>query len=148
MAESIEHYARTVEQILTEQRVLKQLRKDLRKVGPVVRRKVRKNALATLPKRGGLNRWVAAAPVKVTFSGAGTVIIVRLLAGRSSLHGRSDLKRIDAGRVRHPAWGRRGRGDWSVTSVKPGFFTNVATDPQPWLEAADLALDDALEAIR
>ena len=148
MAESIEHYARTVEQILAEQRVLQYLKRGLSKATPKVRKAIRASALATLPKRGGLNKWVAKAAVKARTTVTGDGINVHLSAGRDSARGRSDLKRIDAGRVRHPAWGRRGRGSWSVTSVEPGFFTKPATDPTPWLEAADEALDEALEAIR
>lgn len=148
MAESIEHYARTVEQILIERRVLRQLKKDLRGPVPEVTKAIQENALATLPKRGGLNVWVAASSVKATVSETAAGINVHLQASRNSKGGESDLKRIDAGRVRHPAWGRRTKGSWSVTTVEAGFFTKPATDPTPWLEAADAALDEALEAIR
>lgn len=148
MAESIEHYARTVEQILREQRILQYLKKGMRAPVPVVRKAIRRSALDTLPKRGGLNKWVAAAAVKAKITVSGDGINIHLTAGRDSAGARSDLKRIDAGRVRHPAWGRRTKGNWSVTSVEPGFFSKPAADPQPWLDAADLALDEALEAIR
>lgn len=148
MAESIEHYARTVEQILTERRVYKQLKKDLRGPVPEVTKAIKENALATLPKGGGLNEWVAASAVKARITESGSAINVHLEASRNSKGGESDLKRIDAGKVRHPAWGRRTKGSWSVTSVTPGFFTDPATDPEPWLEAADASLDTALEAIR
>jgi hypothetical protein len=148
VAESIEHYARTVEQLIAERRVLEHLKSEMKKPVPVVRKAVKARARATLPKRGGLNRWVAAVNVKATVSTAGDRIDIHLQGGRNSLGGRSDLKRIDAGRVRHPAWGRRGKGQWSVTSVEPGFFTKPASDPKPWTEAADVALDTALEAIR
>lgn len=148
MAESIEHYARTVEQILTEQRVLKQLKKDMRGPVPEVTRAIKEHALASLPKRGRLNVWVAASKVKATVTEAGQSINVHLEASRNSKGGESDLKRIDAGRVRHPAWGRRTKGSWSVTTVEPGFFTKPASDPRPWLEAADASLDVALEEIR
>lgn len=148
MAESIEHYARTVEQMLAEHRVLQYLKKRLKDPVPIVRKAVKDNALATLPKRGGLNEWVAKATVKAKTSVTGDVIDIHLSAGRNSMGARSDLKRIDAGRVRHPAWGRRGRGQWSVTSVDAGFFTKPATDPEPWVAAADAGLDEALEVIR
>lgn len=148
MAESIEHYARTVEQILREQRVLKYLQKKITKTAPAVRKAIKAEALATLPKRGGLNEWVAAAKVKAKTTITGERINVHLSAGRDSKGGRSDLKRIDAGKVRHPAWGRRSKGSWSVTTVAPGFFTRPATDPKPWVTAADEGLDEALGAIR
>ena len=149
MAESIEHYARTVEQILTEQRVLKYLKTEVpKRAVPLFRKAVKKSALGTLPKRGGLNEWVADSIVKAKTTVAGERIDIHLTGGRNSKGGRSDLKRIDAGRVRHPAWGRRTKGSWSVTTVQAGFFTTPAGDPTPWTEAADAALDQALEAIR
>jgi hypothetical protein len=35
-----------------------------------------------------------------------------------------------------------------VTSVTPEFFSKPAADPTPWTDAADQALDEALEGIR
>lgn len=148
VAESIEHYARTVEQMLYEHHVLKQIGKAVRKPIPLVRKAIRDRALATLPKRGGLNRWVAAAIMKARITDTGAGVRIHLSAGRDSARRRSDLKRIDAGRVRHPAWGRRTKGSWSVTAVEPGFFSKPVADPTPWLDAADQALDEALERIR
>jgi hypothetical protein len=148
VAESIEHYARSVEQILREHKVLQQLKKELRKPIFAVRKAIKANALATLPEGGGLNEWVAAAPIKAKTTFAGERITVHISAGRDSQGGRSDLKRIDAGKVRHPTWGRRTKGSWSLTTVTPGFFTKPATESKPWTDAADAALDKALEGIR
>lgn len=149
MAESIEHYARTVEQIITEQRVLKFLKTEVpKRAVPLFRKAVKERALDTLPKRGGLNEWVAASTVKAKTTVTGERINIHLTGGRNSQGGESDLKRIDAGRARHPTWGRRTRGSWFVTTVQSGFFTEPAADPTPWTEAADAALDQALEVIR
>lgn len=148
MAESLEHYIRTVEQMIREQRVLDELKREMRTPVPVVRKAVRARALATLPKRGGLNKWVAAIQFKATQQIAGTTVRITLKGGRNSAGGRSDIKRLDAGRTRHPSWGRRGKGQWHVTNVTPGFFTEPAKDETPWVEAADRALDRALEVIR
>jgi hypothetical protein len=148
VAESIEHYARTVEQILTERRVLRELKKGMRAPANDALKRIKQSALSTLPKRGGLNVWVAAAKVKASITETPGGINIHLTGSRNSLGAESDLNRIDGGKVRHPAWGRRTKGSWSVTSVAPGFFTDPATDLGPYLAAADEALDVALEAIR
>jgi hypothetical protein len=148
MAESLEHYIRTVERLVLEQRVLDELKKELKAPVPVVRRSVKARALSSLPRRGGLNKWAAAIQFKAVQQVRGTTIRIHLTGGRNSSGGRSDIKRLDQGKARHPAWGRRGRGQWSVTAVQPGFFTQPASDPKPWIEAADVALDRALEVIR
>jgi hypothetical protein len=148
MAESIDHYARTVEQLISEHRIYEQLKKRMREPVRDVRKAVRARALATLPAGGGLNAWVAAGRLKAQIEAAGARVVVHLSDGRNSARNRSDFNRIDAGKVRHPAWGRRGLGQWSVTRVEPGFFTVPATTPDPWVAAADRALDEGLEVIR
>lgn len=146
--ESLETYIRSVEQILTEQRVLNTLREELRKPVPAVRKAIRSRALDSLPKGGGLNKWAAAIQIKATQEIAGSRITIKLTGGRNSNGGRSDIKRLDKGNARHPAWGRRGKGQWSLTLVKPGYFTEPATEAPEWVEAADRALDKALDVIR
>ena len=148
MAESIEHYARSVERILKEQRVLNHLRRELRKPVPIVRKAIKVWSLAILPKAGGLNAWAAAIKIKFTQQVAGKTIRIHLKGGRNSQGGQSDVKALDRGRVRHPSWGRRFKGQWHSQAVSPGFFTTPATDPAPWVEAADRALDTSLEEIR
>ena len=57
--------------------------------------------------------------------GAGIRIVVSA-NGRSQLR---DVAAVNAGRLRHPAWGRRGR--WYTTTVTPGFVdrpTNAMAD--------------------
>lgn len=148
MAESIEHYARTVEQLMAEHRVLTAIEKGMRKPIPAVRRAIAARALEILPKRGGLNKWVAEAKVTSKVTVVGDRVNIHFKGGRDSARDRSDLNRIDMGRVRHPAWGRRSRGQWSTQSVVPEFFTKPVTEPEQWLAAADAALDEALEVIR
>ncbi|MEV4350968.1 hypothetical protein AB0J83_41455 [Actinoplanes sp. NPDC049596] len=148
MAESIGAYARSIGQLIAEQRVLDELRTELRKPVPVVRKAIRSRALDTLPKGGGLNKWAAAIQIKAKQEVIGKVVRVKLTGGRNSNGGRSDIKRMDKGNVRHPAWGRRGKGQWSLIVVEPGFFTKPVTETDEWSAAADRALDRALDRIR
>lgn len=148
MAETIEHYARTVEQLITESRVLTAIEKGIRKPVPAARRAVRARALETLPAGGGLNKWVAKARINAKVKVTGDRVNVHFKGGRDASGHRADLNRLDLGRVRHPAWGRRGEGQWALQAVTPQFFSEPVLAPEQWLAAADAALDSALEVIR
>jgi hypothetical protein len=148
MAESIQAYIRDVEEILHDNRVLNNLQRELRGVTPKVTKAIRTRALDTLPKGGGLNKWVAAIQIKARQETSGKTVRIKLKGGRNSAGGQSDIDSIDQGQTRHPTFGKRGRGKWHVTNVTPGFFTLPATEPEQWRAAADRALDTALEAIR
>lgn len=146
---SVKAYIQELEAFQAKQQILRELRKELATPVPIVKKAIRNRALTTLPKGGGLNKWVAAAAIKAKQNQVGNSIVVRFKAGRNSGSGkRSDLNRIDRGNVRHPSWGRRGKGQWKLTVVPVGFFRVPLQDEQPWLEAADRALDRALDDIR
>lgn len=123
--------------------VLAQLRKRIRQPLPAVRRAVRARAIETLPRRGGLGRWVARARVSADLRTTGRSAGLTLRGSRKSLRDASDLRRIDAGRVRAPAWGRRGPGQWHTQAVRPGWFTEPAGEVDQWLDAVDDAVLDA-----
>lgn len=148
MAESIEAYIQEVEAFERTRAVVRALQIELKKPIPVVRKAIRARAIATLPKAGQLNDWVAAIKVTSTQETLARSVRVRLKGGRNSKGGRSDIKRLDAGRVRAPSWGRRTAASWHTVNVAPGFFTEPVTDSDEWLKAAERALDRATEAIR
>ena len=133
--------------------VVKQLRTELRKPVPEVRRAIRQRALIMLPKRGGLNVYVAKASVTAQVKLAGRSAGVRLRGKKKSDHPRRkapvvDLRGIDKGKVRHPSWGRRDAGSWHTQSVPAGFFTGPAGEVDKWRQAAVQAVDKAAEVIR
>jgi len=128
--------------------VMTQLRAEIRKPLPVVRRSVRARALAILPRRGGLNVWASKTRVTAVIKVSGRAARVGLKGGRGSADGRSDIRRLDAGRVRAPSWGRRGRGSWHTQSVPSGFFTQPVSDAAVWRAACVAALDAAVDTIR
>jgi hypothetical protein len=149
MAVSIDQFAREIKTFRDRKVVLKAMRVAIRKPFPSVRAAIKANALTTLPKRGGLNAWVAA--IKVTLSiksssprSAGVVV----KGGRNSTGARSDIRAIDSGRVRAPSWGRRGPGQWHTVTVQPGFFTTPVVEAKGWHEEIDKAVDDAFNTIR
>jgi hypothetical protein len=127
--------------------VLRALRRRLREPLPGVQRAITASAMDTLPKRGGLAAWVAAEKITASLRLSGRAARVRLQGKRQSTRAQSDLAAIDAGEVRHPSWGRRGRGQWRAQGVTPEYFTRPATEVDQWRRAALDAVDDALEVI-
>lgn len=135
--------------------LIKEVRAELRQPVPVVRARIKATARATLPSSGGLGEWVAATKITAKVELGGKVVNVRLKGGRSShanlrgstTGGRSDIRAIDRGRVRHPSWGRRWRGQWFTQSVTPGFFTKTAADAPEWGTAIDRAIGKALDQL-
>lgn len=78
----------------------------------------RSSAVATLPRRGGLNEWVAK-NVRISSSNrlTGRNPGVRIRASRKG----SDIAAMDRGRLRHPVFGNR--KVWVSQSIRPGWFT-------------------------
>ncbi|WP_328850257.1 hypothetical protein OG994_16625 [Micromonospora globbae] len=129
--------------------VVKQLRTEFRKPVPAVRKAIRKRALTDLPARGGLNRWTAKTRITAKVQISRRTVRVTLRGGRNSASGkRSDIRRLDQGRVRHPSWGRRGAGQWHTQAVRAGFFTGPATEIDQWRDACVRAANNAFDTIR
>jgi len=134
--------------------ITKAVRVELRKPVPAVRTRIKMAARAQLPRSGGLGDWVAGTQITAKVEFSAKIVKVRLRGGRNSfanLRGtggaRSDIRAIDRGRVRHPFWGRRYRGQWRTQNVQPGFFSKTAEEAPEWGEAIDRAITVALEKI-
>lgn len=148
MATSLEQFNRELRAFEAKREVVKQLRKELRRPVPAVTEAVAARALDTLPKRGGLNAYIAATKVIASFRSSARSASVRLKGSRRSLWRKTDVNAIDRGRARHPSWGRYGKGQWHTQAVTPGFFSKTTTEAHQWREAALKALDAALATIR
>ena len=145
---SLDDLIRDLRRFEGRREVTKALRKRIREPIPQVRKAIRKRAMDTLPKGGGLNKWAAKTRVTAKVSTSGRGAGVKLRGSRKSTKGKADLRRLDAGRVRHPSWGRRGKDDWHTQQVTAGFFTAPATEVDQWRDACLAAVDEALEVIR
>ncbi len=147
MAVSFEEFADELRAFNDRREVINEIRKDLRKPLPDLRSKVRANAIATLPSRGGFGAWVARARLSVRFQDGGRSAGVSVKVSRVAGDGdKADLKALDdTGRIRHPLWGHRGH--WYGQSVASGFFSRV-WDRTQWVRIADDAFDRALDKIR
>jgi hypothetical protein len=105
----------------------KDLRREVRRAlvdtTKPVRAAIRLHELATMPKRGGLNRVMARSRITTQVRGTGNHPGIRLAT-------KSHDPRIDrSGRLWHPTFGYRDRG--VVQQVTPGHFTIPATRAAP-----------------
>lgn len=148
MAVSVDELVRELRAFDGRREIVKAASKGFRKAVNPLRAKIRTAALDTLPKRGGLNVWVSRTRITTQIRLSGRKAGVKLKGGRNSLGGRSDIKRIDAGRVRAPSWGHRSRASWHTVTVTPGFFTKTAAEDTEVPAAVGDEVDRALDQIR
>lgn len=102
----------------------KELLKGIRGAAKPLNVAARSNALAVLPKRGGLNRLVARSRMSIQTKTARNSVGVRLKA--TNTH---DIRSMDRGRLRHPVWGNRER--WVNQAIKPGWYTDPLKEGRP-----------------
>jgi hypothetical protein len=107
----------------TGQMIIRDMNKEIRRgASKRIREEVRAAALASFPSSGGLNIWIAKAPIRLNirrgFDSAGVTVRV----GRRG----HDFRSLDSeGLVRHPLYGDRSR--WYTTAVKREVITNSIT---------------------
>lgn len=121
--DDLERLARRLKEI-GDKDLSRELRDGIARATAHVRQDIEDAAERELPKRGGLNAWVAASKFSTSVRG-GKNPSVRLTGKRKNKVGKqSDLAAIDTGRVRHPVFGNRKA--WVVQQVRPGFFSRPA----------------------
>jgi hypothetical protein len=147
---SLSSLVRDLKNFEAKKPVIKEFRQNVRKPLPGIRKAVKAQAMAILPKSGGLNAWVAKSTVSLVLKmRSATSAQIKLKAARKSQKNKSDLNRIDKGRVRAPSWGKRTAASWHTQSVSPGFFTEPAKDSKDeFIKVAQDAIDTATERIR
>ena len=107
-----------------------------------LRGKAKEAALRELPKRGGLNVWVAQSRFSTKTRGSGKKAGVRITATK----GKHDLRALDAGRLRHPVYGNR--NVWVNQSVPAGWFSKTIENGADEVRKELVkALDDVLKQI-
>lgn len=108
---------------LGDKDLTKALRQGIKKATEPIRLDVQQAATRDLPKRGGLNRWVAASNFSVSTT-TGKTPRVRLTGKRKNAGGKqSDLAALDRGQLRHPVFGNR--KVWVLQQVRPGWFSKT-----------------------
>ena len=107
-----------------------------------------RRARVALLARGGLNAWVSKIRINTQIKTSGRRAGIKLVGGRNSEGGRSDVSAIDRGRVRAPTFGHRSKNAWHTVTVEPGFFTKTAAEATEWRSQVDAEVDKALEELR
>jgi hypothetical protein len=101
----------------------KELLKGLRNAAkPLAKEAAPKAAREGLPKRGGLNEYVAASKFAVRTRTTGQGAGVRIVGAKKG----HDIKATDEGEFRHPVFGGK---TWVVQHIKPGWWTDGMSDP-------------------
>lgn len=148
MAISVDQLVRELRGFDGRREIVKAIGKGVRAGVPAVRKAIRQRALDTLPSRNGVGTWVAKSRITPSIKFTSRAGSIKLKGTRNSIGAKSDLKRIDAGRVRAPSWGHRTKASWHTQTVKPGFFTETAAAAKDWHDDVDRAVDEALDTLR
>lgn len=123
-ADDIARVAAEVRRLGNGRTIPNRMTKRIRNAVPTIRRAVKASALATLPAGGGLGTWVARAGVRASVKRGPRSAGVLLVSGRRSQGGgKSDLRRLNLGRTRHPRFGDRRQ--WYPQTVPAGYFTKA-----------------------
>jgi hypothetical protein len=132
----------------------RELLKSMRVAGAPLIGAAKRSAQDVLPKKGGLNNFIASSNIgvanKLTGNRAGTRIVAKKPGGKKG----HDLAAFDDGQFRHPVYGKRdkdeagrhvvvskggGKAPWVQESCTPGWFTKPMLESAPALRAALLA---------
>lgn len=135
-----------VGQLLEEQdkKVRRDIGKHLTKAVKPVGDEAKSHAREILPRRGGLNEWVASSRTSVRTKLTGSGANVRLVATRKTSSGKTaKLQDIDSGTVRHRVFGRN---QWVMQRVRPRWFTDPAEQAAPEIQTSLLKVLDDIEA--
>lgn len=127
--------AAAVRKLGTDRKIVNDMASEIRKGTSKLREAIKAHEILVLPS--GLGAYVAAAKIKTLVRRGPRTAGVLIRQGRNSQHGtRVDMRRIDAGRVRHLTWGRE---PWHPQVVKAGAFSDGASEEgADQLEAAIL----------
>jgi hypothetical protein len=109
---------------VTDSRVIvNEMAREIRRTaGPAIKSDVQAAALAKLPKRNGLNVWVANSRIRLLIRRGVNTAGVSVRVGKPG----HDLRDLDGGVVRHPLRGNRKY--WYDQAVTPGVISNAITE--------------------
>lgn len=136
----------------------KDLSRRLSAAAKPLRPAISAEASATLPTRGGygplMSKSVRARTAVKEDRLTALILVTIYAAGRKE---RRDIRRVNAGDVRHPVHGRtrrlrsggRMRNPWSTTKVPPGFVTRPIDDVGPRVSVAGRqVVDDLMKKLK
>lgn len=117
-----------------------QMTRGLRAAAKPLIEDVKTAAREKLPRSGGLNEQVAGQKVSVSVRTGARTAGVRLLTSAP------DTAQTDAGFVRHPTFGRRGKGQWRRQEIPAakGWWSDTLANDAPKVTAEMLAVMEAV----
>lgn len=139
--------ARDLKGFVDRKEILKQLRTEMRAPMPEARQRVKAAAQRLLPSRGGLGAYVAGRlrlTAQIRVNGSSSRLTIK--GSRPKAGGMVDLRRIDAGRLRHPTYGH---APWVNQTVSEGFASNTLTEEMAdrWRRTVDDAVAKAVRSL-
>lgn len=112
-----------------------------------LRDSIRASAAETMPRRGGYNAtFTKSLRFRTSQGGSGDSARVSLASYGDGQSERRDIRALEAGRLRHPVFGRSRAGarkgervanPWAVTSIRAGF----------WKRGTEGAMDESVKAL-
>ena len=126
-ADDVDDLVKRIRQHANSKALRKELTAGLNRVTKGVREDMRANIGPSLPSRGGLAGLVMAKVSLTTSATSGRNAGVRIRAR----HRAYDLRRLNAGRVRHPVWGNRGAWVDQSKGIVPGFLDAAFESNKP-----------------
>lgn len=141
-AEDFGRLARSLRAI-GDKELKRELYRGLNRAAKPAKDKVKPSAQSELPKRGGLNDFIAGS----------TRASVRTRSGRRNpsvrivARGPHDVYALDRGRVRHPVFGNRNA--WRTQQINPGWFSEPIAQMAPQMrQEMDQVLRDVDRDLR
>jgi len=131
----------------TDRTIVNEMASEIRKASKPMAKAITDSALEHLPKRGGLNQWVAEAKVRTSIRRGTRTAGIRFVVSHTSLRGKTDMAAINRGKLRHPVYGNRRK--WVLQAVEPGFGDKALEGPiaDEFRAAAGRAIDKAVERV-
>jgi hypothetical protein len=111
-----------------ERDLMRELTKGVTKATRPVPKAIRAEARAILPKRGGLNVYVARMSIRTKKYTGGRQAGVVITGAKKKGTGKVDVRRINQGKVRHPTYGH---GPWRLQQVPRSFWTRPTNKAGP-----------------
>ena len=112
-----------------QKRLWLDLRKQFRTAMKPLTSEIQESARSTLPRRGGLNEWVAASKITASIYTGQRRAGVDLKVSKKGSKRKHDIADLDKGLIRHPVHGNRKK--WAYQSVPRGFASTPVRASRP-----------------
>lgn len=117
----------------------RRLPRRLAAAGAVMVPDIRASAASRLPRKGGLNTYVAGSSIRVVTTTGARSTGVTVVGRRTKRGGGVDLESMNAGMVRHPVFTT---GRWVEQKVNPGFWDDAVSRHETTVRAALVGVID------